>query len=74
MLDSNKNTCEVYSNQLAHFNRLRKIIMTKKKYYETITPDTSALVLVDHQIGLYTGVRDIPVDELKHNLIGLVGL
>jgi len=46
--------------------------MTKKEYYETITPENSALVLVDHQIGLYTGVRDIPVDELKHNLIGLV--
>lgn len=46
--------------------------MTKKEYYETITPENSALILVDHQIGLYTGVRDIPVDELKHNLIGLV--
>ncbi len=46
--------------------------MTKKEYYETITPENSALVLIDHQIGLYTGVRDIPVDELKHNLIGLV--
>lgn len=28
--------------------------------------------MVDHQIGLYTGVRDIPVDELKHNITGLV--
>jgi len=46
--------------------------MTKKEYYETITPENSALVLVDHQIGLYTGVRDIPVDELKHNVMGLV--
>lgn len=46
--------------------------MIKKEYYETITSENSALVLVDHQIGLYTGVRDIPVDELKHNLIGLV--
>ena len=45
--------------------------MTKKEYYETITPENSALVLVDHKLGLYTGVRDIPVDELKHNLIGL---
>ena len=46
--------------------------MIKKEYYETITPENSALVLVDHQIGLYTGVRDIPIDELKHNIIGLV--
>lgn len=46
--------------------------MIRKEYYETITPENSALVIVDHQIGLYTGVRDIPIDELKHNIIGLV--
>jgi nicotinamidase-related amidase len=46
--------------------------MIKKEYYETITPENSAFVLIDHQIGLYTGVRDIPIDELKHNIIGLV--
>ena len=40
--------------------------------YETITPENSALIIVDHQIGLYTGVRDISVLELKHNIIGLV--
>jgi hypothetical protein len=33
--------------------------MSKNEYYETITPENAALVLVDHQIGLYTGVRDI---------------
>lgn len=46
--------------------------MTKKEYYETLSQENSALVLVDHQIGLYTGVRDIPIEELKHNIIGLV--
>lgn len=46
--------------------------MIRKEYYETITPENSALVVVDHQIGLYTGVRDIPIDELKHNIVGLV--
>lgn len=46
--------------------------MSKKEYYERITPENSALVLVDHQIGLYTGVRDISVDESKHNIVGLV--
>lgn len=46
--------------------------MIRKEYYETITPENSALVIVDHQIGLYTGVRDIPIDELKHNIMGLV--
>jgi len=46
--------------------------MLKKEYYESITPENSAFVLIDHQIGLYTGVRDIPIDELKHNIVGLV--
>jgi nicotinamidase-related amidase len=46
--------------------------MIRKEYYETITPENSAFILIDHQIGLYTGVRDIPIDELKHNIMGLV--
>lgn len=46
--------------------------MFKKEFYETITPKNAALIIVDHQIGLYTGVRDIPILELKHNIIGLV--
>jgi len=46
--------------------------MIKKEFYETITPNNSALVIVDHQIGLYTGVRDISILELKHNIVGLV--
>lgn len=46
--------------------------MIRKEYYERITPDNAALVLVDHQIGLYTGIRDIPYAESKHNILGLV--
>lgn len=46
--------------------------MIRKEYYETLSSENSALVVVDHQIGLYTGVRDIPIDELKHNIVGLV--
>lgn len=46
--------------------------MIKKEFYETITPDNSALIIVDHQIGLYTGVRDISILELKHNIVGLI--
>ncbi len=36
-----------------------------------LTRDTAALLLVDHQVGLYTGVRDIDTLELKHNVVGL---
>jgi nicotinamidase-related amidase len=39
--------------------------------YEPLTSENAALVLVDHQIGLMTGVRDYSTGELKHNVIAL---
>ena len=39
--------------------------------YEPLTSQNAALVLVDHQIGLMTGVRDYSTGELKHNVVGL---
>ena len=39
--------------------------------YEPLTSDNSALVLIDHQIGLMTGVRDYSTGELKHNVVAL---
>lgn len=44
---------------------------TAKNYHERLTPDNAALLLIDHQVGLLTGVRDIPVAELKHNVVAL---
>ena len=38
---------------------------------EPISRDNAVLLLVDHQVGLYTGVRDIDTLQLKHNVIGL---
>ena len=38
---------------------------------ERISRDNAALCLIDHQTGLLTGVRDIPVGELKHNVVAL---
>jgi hypothetical protein len=32
-----------------------------------LTSENAALVLVDHQVGLMTGVRDYSTGELKHN-------
>src|SRR6267154_1556889 len=48
-----------------------KQTMEPKKYKERLTPDNAALLLIDHQVGLFTGVRDIPVAELKHNVVAL---
>jgi nicotinamidase-related amidase len=39
--------------------------------YESLTSDNAALVLIDHQVGLMTGVRDYSIAELKHNVVGL---
>ena len=39
--------------------------------YIPLSSDNATLVLVDHQIGLLTGVRDITVAELKNNVVSL---
>ncbi|MGD1925146.1 MAG: isochorismatase family protein [Paracoccaceae bacterium] len=38
---------------------------------EPLTRDNAALVLVDNQVGLMTGVRDYSIADLKHNIVGL---
>ena len=45
--------------------------MEAKRFTEQLTSDNAALLLIDHQVGLCTGVRDLPIAELKHNVIGL---
>lgn len=39
--------------------------------YDPLTRDNAAVVLVDHQINLMTGVRDYETGELKHNVVAL---
>ena len=39
--------------------------------YVPLTSDNAALVLVDHQVGLLTGVRDFSLAELKSNVVSL---
>src|SRR5208283_6183583 len=39
--------------------------------YEPLTSANAALVLVDHQVGLMSGVRDYSTGELKHNVVAL---
>src|SRR5437016_3255020 len=47
------------------------LAMNSPHVYERLTRDNAVLLLVDHQVGLYTGVRDIETLELKHNVVGL---
>lgn len=39
--------------------------------YVPLSSENAALVLVDHQVGLLSGVRDIPLGELKSNVVSL---
>jgi nicotinamidase-related amidase len=39
--------------------------------YQPLTAENAALILVDHQVGLMSGVRDYSIAELKHNVLGL---
>jgi len=39
--------------------------------YRPLTSENAALVLIDHQVGLMTGVRDYSTGELKHNVVSL---
>jgi nicotinamidase-related amidase len=47
------------------------MMSTPTRAYEPLTAENAALILVDHQIGLMTGVRDYSTGELKHNVVAL---
>ena len=38
---------------------------------ERLTRNNAVLLLVDHQVGLYTGIRDTDILLLRHNIVGL---
>jgi nicotinamidase-related amidase len=39
--------------------------------YDPLTQDNAAVILIDHQVNLMTGVRDYETGELKHNVVAL---
>ena len=43
----------------------------RNKFHEFLTAENAAVLLVDHQVGLYSGVRDIGLRDLKHNVVSL---
>lgn len=45
--------------------------MTESAYHGRLTRENAVLLIVDHQVGLYTGVRDIDISQLTHNIVGL---
>jgi hypothetical protein len=50
--------------------RIQRISMTSPKRSRR-TRENTAVLLIDHQVALFTGVRDLTVSELKHNVVGL---
>ncbi|HWX01829.1 isochorismatase family protein [Collimonas sp.] len=46
-------------------------VLSGNAYLTPQSRDDTVLLLVDHQVGLLTGVRDMPVAELKHNVVAL---
>jgi isochorismate hydrolase len=51
---------------------LEKFGILKKNDEIFLSRDNTVLLLIDHQVGLYTGIRDIPVEELKHNVVSFI--
>jgi nicotinamidase-related amidase len=43
----------------------------RRAFYEPLTADNAAVLLVDHQVGLFSGVVDLDVLTLKHNVVAL---
>jgi len=43
----------------------------KNDYLSMLSRDNAVLLLVDHQVGLISGVRDSSVGDLKHNVVAL---
>jgi nicotinamidase-related amidase len=50
---------------------MEEVMFDRSHPYEPLTSENAALVLVDHQVGLISGVRDMPIRDLKHNVVGL---
>lgn len=46
-------------------------MVSQAQPYQPLTQDNAAVILVDHQVGLMTGVRDYETGELKHNVVAL---
>src|SRR2546426_9476350 len=41
----------------------------RSRVYERLTPESAVLLLVDHQSGLVSGIRDLAPDEVRHNVV-----
>src|SRR5437899_12971785 len=40
----------------------------RTRAYERLTPETAVLLLIDHQSGLVSGIRDLAPDDVSNNV------
>src|SRR6201984_2221078 len=59
------------SHNSRFFSRGEKSCPNKSALTSRSHLKNAAVVLIDHQVGLMTGVRDISTGELKHNVVAL---
>jgi nicotinamidase-related amidase len=52
-------------------NLAKEKTMTATFNPEPLTRDNAAVIFVDNQVGLMTGIRDYSIADLKHNIVGL---
>src|SRR2546422_8558943 len=41
----------------------------RTRAYERLTPESAVLLLIDHQSGLVSGIRDLAPDEVRHDVV-----
>jgi nicotinamidase-related amidase len=41
----------------------------RSRAYKRLTPESAVLLLIDHQSGLVSGIRDLAPDEVRHNVV-----
>jgi nicotinamidase-related amidase len=60
-----------HQRQPIFFLPQENVMSDRARPYKPLTSGNAALILVDHQVGLLTGVRDYSTGELKHNVVAL---
>ncbi|EOX3118154.1 TPA: isochorismatase family protein [Vibrio cholerae] len=60
------------SNQSPNLNGHSKMANElNNPFLEMLDRNNTVILLTDHQVGLYTGIRDISIGDLKHNTVSL---
>jgi len=54
---------------MSETNTIDQFPSGRRRAYERLTPETAVLLLVDHQAGLVSGIRDLAPDEVRHNAV-----